>query len=45
MAGGGLIWIKEDAAHLIADRVSSLDVAIKAVEGRNFLGADASHPG
>jgi hypothetical protein len=40
--GNGLIWVKEDSAHLIAERVGSLDAAIKAVEGRNFLGSDGT---
>jgi hypothetical protein len=42
VAGGGLIWVKEGSAHLIAERVSSLDIAIKAVEGRSFLGPDGT---
>ncbi|MGO9660681.1 MAG: discoidin domain-containing protein [Acidimicrobiales bacterium] len=40
--GGGLIWVKESSAHLIAERVSSLDAAIKAVQGRSYLGSDAT---
>src|ERR1017187_1237179 len=39
---GGLTWIKEDSAHLIADRVASLDAAIKSVPGWSFLGADGT---
>ncbi len=42
VAGGGLIWVKEDAAHQIAVRVTSLDAAMKQVEGRNFLGSDGA---
>ena len=39
---GGLNWVKQDSAQLIAERVSSLDATIKTVQGRAFLDADGT---